>query len=261
MRLVSLCPSVTELICDLGAGAELVGVTRYCTHPPDVVAAVEKVGGTKDPKIGRIVELAPDLVFMNVEENRVEDADALQAAGLRCQSDLPKTIAQTAEMVRRVGAALDRRAAAERIAGDIEARAARVQRARAGQRVVRWAYLIWRKPWMAAGGDTFVDALLTLAGGHNVFGTHEERYPAVTPEELVAASPDVVLLASEPFPFEPKHIQELAALTGWPATRFKLVDGQDLSWHGSRTPRGIDYAEDVLASVRSASKLDADQGS
>ena len=250
MRLVSLCPSVTELLCDLGAGAKLVGVTRYCSHPPEVIAAVEKVGGTKDPKVDRIVELAPDLVFMNAEENRVEDSDALTAAGLRCHSDLPKTVEQTAAMVRRVGDAVGRRSAAEKIAGEIERRAERVRRAAAGRRTVRWAYLIWRKPWMAAGGDTFVDALLSLAGGRNVFGDSEQRYPAFTPEQLVARAPDVVLLATEPFPFEPKHMRELSEITGWPAARFAIVDGQDLSWHGSRTPRGIDYAERVIESVR-----------
>ena len=250
MRIVSLCPSVTELLCDLGAGAELVAVTRYCSHPPEIVATLEKVGGTKDPKIDRIIELAPDVVFMNAEENRVEDADALTAAGLRCHSELPKTVEQTADMVRRVGKGVGRSSAAGRIAGEIERRASRVRRTARARSVVNWAYLIWRKPWMAAGGDTFVDALLSLAGGRNVFGGSEERYPAVTPGELVAAAPDVLLLATEPFPFERRHIRELGGLTGWPASRFKIVDGQDLSWHGSRTPRGIDYAERVIESVR-----------
>ena len=255
MRLVSLCPSVTELLCDLGAGAELVGVTRYCSHPSDVVATVEKVGGTKDPKVERIVELAPDVVFMNVEENRVEDADALTAAGLRCHSDLPKTVEQTAAMVRRVGEVVGRRPAADRIAREIERCAERVKRAARGRGEVSWAYLIWRKPWMAAGGDTFVDALLALAGGRNVFGRAEERYPAVTPEEMVAAGPDVVLLATEPFPFEAKHVRELGELTGWPSTRFTIVDGQDLSWHGSRTPRGIEYAWQVIEAARRAEEI------
>ncbi len=252
MRIVSLCPSVTELIADLGAAAELVGITRYCTHPPAVASGVEHVGGTKDPDIDRIVALAPDVVFMNIEENRVEDADALIGAGLTCLSDLPKTIDETAGMVRRVGDAIGRRQAAERIALDIETRAERVRHAHDGATEVRWAYLIWRKPYMAAGGDTFVDTLLSLAGGHNVLGDRADRYPAVTTDELIAAAPHVVLLATEPFPFESKHIDELCDLTGWPAHRFAIVDGQDLSWHGSRTPRGIDYAEQVIVAARAA---------
>ena len=249
MRIVCLCPSVTELLCALGAGAELVGITRYCSHPPEIVAKIEKVGGTKDPKLDRIVELAPDIVFMNAEENRVEDADALTAAGLYCHSDLPKTVEQTAEMVRRVGEAVGRERAAQRIAGEIERRAERVRHAARGRGSVSWAYLIWRKPWMVAGSDTFVDALLSLAGGRNVFGNSDQRYPAVTTEELVSSAPDVVLLATEPFPFQHQHIEELGVLTGWSEDRFKIVDGQDLSWHGSRTPRGIDYAAKVIESA------------
>ncbi len=250
MRIVCLCPSVTELLCDLGVDSELVGITRYCSHPPEIVAGIEKVGGTKDPKVERIVELAPDVVFLNAEENRLEDAAALTAAGVNCHSDLPRTVEQTADMVRRVGDVVGRRRAAQQIAGEIERRAERVRRAARGCRPVSWAYLIWRKPWMAAGGDTFVDALLSLAGGRNVFGQGEPRYPAVTTEELVASAPDVVLLATEPFPFEGRHIEELGELTGWPADRFQIVDGQDLSWHGSRTPRGIDYAAQVIDSSR-----------
>lgn len=253
MRIVCLCPSVTELLCDLGVGSQLVGITRYCSHPPEIVAEIEKVGGTKDPKVERIVELAPDVVFMNAEENRVEDADALESAGIRCHSDLPKTVAQTAEMVRRVGGVVARETAADRIASEIERRAERVRRAARASRPVSWAYLIWRKPWMAAGGDTFVDRLLSLAGSRNVFGDRVERYPAMTTEELIDADPDATLLATEPFPFAERHIQELVELTGWSADRFKIVDGQDLSWHGSRTPRGIDYAARVILSVRRGS--------
>ena len=249
-RLVSLCPSVTELICDLGLADALVGISRFCTHPPEVVEGIEKVGGTKDPRIDRIVDLAPDLVILNEEENRLEDAEALEAAGLRIHCDLPKTVDDTAQMVRRLGAALDRVDQAEAIAADVEQRAERVRRQARDTTEVSWAYLIWRKPWMAVNVDTFVSTLLTLPGGRNVFANASDRYPAVTVDDLVAADPDVVLLASEPFPFEAKHARELAELTGWTEGRFRIVDGQDLSWHGSRTPRGIDYAEEVLAGVR-----------
>lgn len=252
LRIVSLCPSVTELVCDLGAASELVGVTRFCHHPADVVASIEKVGGTKDPDVARIVALRPDVVLMNEEENRLEDAEALTAAGVRVQSDLPRTASETAAMVRRVGQSIGRAPAADAIARDIETRSARVASAVAGRPVVSWCYLIWRKPWMAAAGDTFIDALLTQAGGRNVFGDRTERYPAVTAEELIDASPDTVLLATEPFPFAAKHVEELVGLTGWPAERFQIVDGEDLSWHGSRTPRGVDYAFDVLEAVRSS---------
>ena len=246
MRIVSLCPSLTELVFDLGLGDDLVGITKYCCHPADRVAAVEHVGGTKDPKLARIRELAPDIVLLNNEENRREDADQLAAAGLSCHTSMPRTPDETAEMVRSIGAALERSAEAEVIARDIEQRSHRVRRAAAQRGTVRFAYMIWREPWMSVNTDTFVHALLSQAGGVNVFGGRAERYPEITVEDLAVTNPDRVLLSSEPFPFRERHALELAGSSGLPRERFQLVDGEYLSWHGSRTPDGVDYAESVL---------------
>ena len=250
MRIVSLCPSLTELVFDLGRGEELVGRTKFCIHPADRVGAVESVGGTKNPKVERIVALAPDLVLLNEEENRREDADALAAAGVRCHTSFPRDADGTAHMVRAIGEALGTsatRVRAEEIAADIERRSARVRAEAASRAPVRWAYLIWRGPWMAVNGDTFVDALLTQAGGENVFAAHADRYPVVTAQEIAAADPALVLLSTEPFPFQERHARELAGATGLPPERFRIVDGELLSWHGSRTPAGIDYAAAVIA--------------
>jgi iron complex transport system substrate-binding protein len=246
MRIVSLCPSLTELVFALGRGDELVGITDYCVHPADRVGAVEKVGGTKTPKVERIVELKPDVVLVNEEENRIEDAQALEARGVRCHNSFPKDALETAEMVRDIGAVLERRSEAESIAKDIEKRVQRVAEAARGRREVTWAYLIWRKPWMTVSKETFASALLTLAGGRNAFGDREARYPEITLAQLVAANPELVLLCTEPFSFEEKHIDELCAATGWPRARFAIADGEYLSWHGSRTPDGVDYAESLI---------------
>ena len=205
------------------------------------------MGGTKNPKIDRIIELTPDLILMNEEENRLEDADALRAAGLNVHASMPRTAEETATMVRSIGGTIECVAAAEAIAQDIEARAARVREAAAGRPAVPYAYLIWRDPWMTVNDDTFVAGLLSLPGGRNVFGTRDSRYPTISPHDLRAADPSLVLLSSEPFPFREVHADELASLTGLPRERFHLVDGELLSWHGSRTPRGIDYAESVIA--------------
>jgi iron complex transport system substrate-binding protein len=252
MRIVSLCPSLTELVFDLGRGDDVVGRTKFCVHPVGRVEHIESVGGTKNPKIERIVELAPDLVLLNEEENRREDADALIAAGVRCHVSFPRDLNGTARMVREIGAQLKQPVEAERIATDIERRTARVRDNARGALAVRYAYLIWRNPWMVAGGDTFVTAMLALPGGVNVFANHPERYPTVTPDQLAATEPDVVLLSSEPFPFRERHADELAAATGIPQDRMQFVDGEYLSWHGSRTPDGIDYAEQVIRAARRA---------
>lgn len=235
-RVVSLCPSLTELVFDLGAGDTLVGRTRYCVHPAERVDAVEAVGGTKDPDVARIVALSPHLVLLNAEENRREDHAVLVAAGLHCHVSLPKGAEDTAVMVRNVGAALGRDARAEEIASDIEIRAARTRAAAAGARPVRFACLVWRQRlvpshqtrsapvtsvatsrragvtptdsppdaalrWMGVNGDTFIHGLLALAGGSNVLAHRTERYPLVTAAELAADDPELVLLTSEPFPF------------------------------------------------------------
>lgn len=246
MKIVSLCPSLTELVFDLGAGESLVGRTRFCVHPADRVDAVEKVGGTKNPKVERILELAPDIVLMNDEENRAEDAAALVAAGIRVHSSMPRTAAETAAMVRGIGVALSRSREAELIAADIERRADRVRRDASRYPPVRYACLIWRDPIMTVSDDTFIAGLLALPGGQNVFGAEPDRYPAISATELHDADPLLVLLPNEPFPFQEKHIEELVALSRLPRDRFRLADGELLSWHGSRTPRGIDYAESLL---------------
>lgn len=246
MRIVSLCPSLTELVFDLGLGDRLVGITRYCIHPHDGVAAVEKVAGTKDPDVARILELAPDVVLMNEEENRREDAELLEAAGLRIANSFPKTPLETATMVREIGEILDVAERAEAIAVDIEERSGRVRAAAAGRPTVSFAYLIWRKPWMTVNADTYPSAILEQGGGRNVFGGIEQRFPAIELADLIREAPERIYLCTEPFPFQEKHVRELSEATGWAPERFRIVDGEYLSWHGSRTPDGVDYAAELV---------------
>jgi ABC-type Fe3+-hydroxamate transport system substrate-binding protein len=246
VRIISLCPSLTELVFDIGAGDSLVGRTKFCIHPAARVESVERVGGTKNPKIERIIELAPDLVLMNEEENRREDAESLRQAGIRVHTSMPRDTVETAAMVRSIGIALGRPREAEAIAADIERRADRVRRAAARYPPVRYACLIWREPIITVNDDTFIAGLLSLAGGQNVFADRVDRYPPISAVELHDADPLRVLLPDEPFPFQEKHADELAAQTGLPRDRFVLADGELLSWHGSRTPRGIDYAERMI---------------
>lgn len=250
MRIVSLCPSLTELVFDLGRGEELVGVTQFCVHPAEGVKGIEQVGGTKTPDVQRIVTLEPDVVLLNAEENRREDAEALVAAGVECHVSMPRDTRETAAMVRSIGARLVRGEAAEKIARDIEERTERVVRGSRGRERVTFAYLVWRKPWMSVNGDTFASALLTQAGGRNVFAAKSERYPEIPLDELKAAAPRVVFLCTEPFPFQRKHVEELAKATGFAPERFVVADGEYLSWHGSRTPDGIDYAAGLIDAAR-----------
>lgn len=247
MRVVSLCPSTTETLFDIGAGDVLVGRTKFCVEPSGGVESVPVIGGTKDPRIDRIVDLAPDLVLMNEEENRREDAEALRAAGVELMVTFPRDIPETAAAVRAIGDAVGCGPAARSVADQIDRAFAAAQASAA--RPIRYAYLIWRRPWMAVGSATFVDALFAAAGGVNVFGG-TERYPEFTLAELEAADPEVVLLSSEPFPFAEKHADELAEASGVARDRFRLADGQLCTWHGSRTRFGVPYAAGLLAAVQ-----------
>ncbi|MCL7970357.1 MAG: helical backbone metal receptor [marine benthic group bacterium] len=262
MRIVSLCPSLTELVFDLGHGDDLVGVTKFCIHPAEGVASIEKVGGTKNPRVERIAELAPDIVLLNAEENRIEDSEALRGRAIPCHVSFPKTAAETAKMVRSIGAAIGAAPEAERIAVEIENGARRVRDQAEGTDVVSYAYLIWRDPVMAAGTDTFISDLLGLAGGVNVFDASSgfnDRYPTVGIEGLADANPEVVFLSTEPFPFRERHADELSAATGIPRHRFRIVDGELLSWQGSRTPRGIEYAGSILDEIRKSKETTHDE--
>jgi ABC-type Fe3+-hydroxamate transport system substrate-binding protein len=235
------------LVFDLGEGASLVGITKFCVHPPEEVAAVEKVGGTKDPNLVRITDIAPDLILMNREENRREDWEHLQDMGLRCHVSHPDTVISTAGFVRELGELLGRKEQARIIAEDIEDALAKARQNSARRKPVSWAYLIWRKPWMTVNGTTYIHHLLTEAGGANVFADVDKPYPAISAEDLAREDPDLVMLSSEPFPFKEKHIAELARATGLGPERFRIVDGELLSWHGAFTARGLRYADELFA--------------
>lgn len=241
MRIVSLCPSITETLVALGCGPQLVGITRFCIHPAEVVSDLPKVGGTKDPKLERIVDAAPDLVLMDQEENRKEDFAALEAAGLRVESTLTRGVAQVPARLRQLGAWVGAEVRAEDFAVRLEAGLEALEGLRTNrERAFRYAYLIWKKPWMAVGPDTYVSDLFALAGGVNVVPEGPARYPEVRLEDLRAAGPDVILLPDEPFPFDARHLPELQAEL--PDARLELISGDDACWHGVRSLRGVTLA-------------------
>ncbi len=232
-RIVSLVPSQTELLADLGLDAEVVGLTRFCVHPAGWKEAKQIVGGTKNVNVDRIAALAPDLVLANLEENTREQVEALDPMAPVFVTDVA-TVDDALAMIRTVGALVGRSARAEALAEEIEQGFAALD----DQPPLRVCYLIWRDPWMTVGGDTFIHDVLRRASLANVFG-ERTRYPEVTAEEIAAAEPDVLLLSSEPFPFGERHIAELAQAV--PGVPVRLVDGELFSWYGSRMRRMPPY--------------------
>jgi ABC-type Fe3+-hydroxamate transport system substrate-binding protein len=233
-RTVSLVPSATETLRALGI--DPVACTRFCEQP-DLPA----VGGTKNPDIDAIVALGPDVVVMNDEENRAEDAEALVAAGLRVHSMSPRSVADVGPAMIALGETVGVRAPGRFGAGEwpswLAEQAATPERARA-------AVLVWRRPWMTMNGDTYGSSLLEVIGIDNVFAGDSDRYPEVTLEAIGARRPDIVLLPSEPYPFKDRHLDEVAAAL--PGVDTRLVDGRDLFWWGTRTPDALSRLRDVL---------------
>jgi ABC-type Fe3+-hydroxamate transport system substrate-binding protein len=227
VRVVSLVPSVTETL--LAWGVEPVACTRFCEQP-----AIRAVGGTKNPDVPAIVDLAPDLVVMCDEENRREDAEVLEAAGLAVHSCSPRSVADVEPALVELAARL----AVDRPVAD---------RLPVPSPLGLRAFVpIWRRPWMSLAAATYGSSVLEAIGVTNVFADHPDRYPEVTLEEAVAGRPDVVLLPSEPYPFQERHHGELARVA-----TVVPVDGQDLFWWGERTRGALVRLRDAIeASTR-----------
>ena len=240
-RLVSLVPSWTETLYSWGFDAEVVGVTRYCVHPKELVARAEKVGGTKDPDIARIVELKPDLVIAEKEENRKDDVETLRDAGVEVFVSDVRSVTDSLRDIRALGEAVDKAEAAATLVARIQASAAEVERERAGAGAIPVYVPVWRRPWMTLTRDTYAHAVLEQAGAENVFGHDDGRYPERSPEEAIEAGARAVLLPTEPYPFHEKQEAALAELdeAGFPRERVRIVDGEALTWYGAREVDGL----------------------
>lgn len=253
-RIVSLVPSITELLCELRLAPQLVGRTGFCIHPWETVRRIPKVGGTKDVKLEKVRELAPTHVVVNVDENRREDAEAL-AQLAEVVVTHPQAPRDNLGLYRQLGGIFGREAEAERLCAEFErayARATEVERPR--QRVL---YLIWRDPWMTVAPQTYISQALALFNWQTLpadppFICSPEgdkrqggRYPEVDLAAYVGEV-DRVLLSSEPFHFKQRHVEEVAAIVG--ATPVSLIDGEMTSWYGSRAIAGLDYLAAYTAS-------------
>ncbi|MGQ4362795.1 helical backbone metal receptor [Streptomyces sp. SAS_272] len=219
MRVVSLVPSLTEAVAASAPGV-LVGATNWCSHPAGLDVA--RIGGTKNPDVGRVVALAPDLVIANEEENRAPDIAALRAAGLDVLVTEVRDVAQAFRELSRVLRACGAPARPQWLAEAEEAWAAPASPAR------RTAVVpVWRRPWTVLGRDTFAGDVLARLGVHQVYSGHAERYPRMAVEDLLAVGPDLVVLPDEPYRFTADDGPE--AFPGLPCA---LVSGRHLTWYG-----------------------------
>lgn len=239
LRVVSLVPSITESLIELGMGDRLVGRTEYCIYPVGRVEHIPAVGGTKNPNLKAIYALAPNVVIMNEEENRLEDAEALRGMGLTVWATFPRTVREALNLLWTIMYAFETPTFSESVR-QIE-RLCDLLEVIEQPEPCRVFVPIWNKPLMTINGSTYVHDLLRVCGGINIFAEHEARYPTVSLAEVEAAQPDVILLPSEPFPFAEQHraLFDGLAVPAVEQGRLVLMDGSLLTWHGTRIARAL----------------------
>ncbi len=231
-RIISLVPSITELLYDLGLEANILGRTTFCVHPA-ALQSVTKVGSTKKVHYDRIAALTPDLIIANKEENDKVQVEYLAERYPTWVSDVPHFDAAM-DMIYQLGTVLGKEAACQAIIAE----SIQFKAFLGNKRVKKAAYLIWYKPYMTIGKDTYIHDLLRLSGFTNIFAS-QTRYPICTIEEIKSLHPEIILLSSEPFPFKEQHIAELAI--HFPNIPIKLVDGEAFSWYGTRFLETYEY--------------------
>ncbi|MGB8374309.1 MAG: helical backbone metal receptor [Salegentibacter sp.] len=233
-RIVSLVPSQTELLVDLGLEENLVGITKFCVHPPELKKIKKIVGGTKEVHFDKIAALNPNIILCNKEENTKEMVKRLEKIAPVHVSDVVN-LEDAFGLMRQYGKLFRKEPLAETVVSSIQKKVKTLKQQLQNKQKTRVAYVIWKKPLMVAGRNTFINSLLELNNLENVFG--EERYPVTSLEDLRNRQPEVVLLSTEPFPFQEKHIKDFSDLD----VQVEIVDGEYFSWYGSRLLKAMEY--------------------
>ena len=251
-RIISLVPSITETLFVLGLEDRLVGVTDYCTEPSDGVAQKARVGGQKNPDLKKIQSLQPDLVIANMEENRREDVEALEATGIAVYTTYPRTVEEGIAMVRELGRVTRTEERAGAIVPSLEEAYRETSEEANKHRPVRVFCPIWRRPYMSINRDTYVHDVLRTCGGENIFVDKEDRYPKISLAEVADLKPEVMLLPDEPYPFHSRHLADFQPFSGViPALkteRVHFLDGKILSWYGPRIGESLRTLRALLLS-------------
>lgn len=235
-RIVSLVPSQTELLVDLGLTDRLAGITKFCIHPPELRKTHPVIGGTKNVKTDFVKTLSPDLIIGNKEENNQADIEVLEQLFPTWMSDI-FNLEDALEMIGKIGEITGTSEKAAEIISKIRANFSTLDSIPKKRGTV--LYLIWKNPYIAAGKNTFIDSMLAVLGFENAMTA--DRYPEVDLKEL---NPQFVFLSSEPYPFKEKHLEELREQ--FPASRIVLVDGEFFSWYGSRLIQAPEYFKSLL---------------
>ncbi len=242
-RIISLVPSLTELLHEMGLEKQLVGITKYCVHPIHYQSTKTKVGGTKKVKFDAIKELKPDFILCSKEENTEEMVQELEKMATVYVSDV-NTFEESLLLIRKLGIILHRRMQADRIVQKIKDRQQEFQSFLQGRKKYAVVYFIWAEPWMVAGGKTFINNMIKVAGFTNAY-EHLERYPEVKINRIrfSAHNPEVLMFSSEPYDFSDEEVYEVVRKNKNLLTIY--VDGQYFSWYGSRLSKAFDHFKEI----------------
>ncbi|HYK46668.1 MAG TPA: helical backbone metal receptor [Parafilimonas sp.] len=240
-RIISLVPSITELLFDLGLQNKVVGITKFCIHPDAWCRMKTRVGGTKNVNTDLIASLHPDLIIANKEENVKEQIEQLQNFAPVWVSDV-SNLEDAVKMIHQIGELTATSTKAKEIVETIEGNF-RLLAGTSNMNRRTVCYLIWQHPYMTVGGDTFIHDMLQRCGFENVFA-HSLRYPEVSVEQIATAGCDAILLSSEPYPFKQQHAEELQKI--FTKSSIKLVDGEMFSWYGSRLIPAASYLQNLV---------------
>jgi len=235
-RIVSLVPSITELVCELGLADQLVGRTGFCIHPKEALKQIPKVGGTKSVNLEKVRDLAPTHVIVNVDENTRATADALAQFVPELIVTHPLGPLDNLALFRQIGGAFGKGPEAEALCSRFELAFRQAGKRRFPRREI--LYLIWKDPWMTVSRDTYVSRTLALFGLQTLPERADTRYPEISLEEPWLRDIDLVLLSSEPYRFQEKHLDEMKTILHKPV---HLIDGEMTSWYGSRAIAGLGY--------------------
>lgn len=237
-RIVSLVPSQTELLYDLGLEDSIVGITKFCVHPVHFKSTKKIVGGTKQVKIDKIRELQPDIIIANKEENTKEMVEELSRICPVWVTNII-TIGDNLQMISDFGQLFNKRTEAQKWLDKLNFAYQDFQHFIKDQPIKKAAYFIWANPYMVAGKETFINELLKLNHYQNIY-EEKGRYPEIELKKIrMEGDPDLVFLSSEPFPFKDEHAFEIGRFTHHAKTIF--VDGEYFSWHGSRLVKAFEY--------------------
>lgn len=241
-RIVSLVPSLTELVCDLGLANCLVGRTGFCVHPRQVLRHIPKVGGTKDVKLDVVRQLAPTHLIADIDENRRDAVEAMAQFVPHVIVVHPRTVDDNLDLYALLGGVFGRDAEAAGLADGFAAAREALARFSVSQPRESILYPIWREPWMTVRRDTYIAAMLDAAGWDTLPVDAASRFPEFSWDAPWLSDVRRVLLPSEPYAFTDRHLAEVATLAQRPVTR---VDGEMLSWYGSRAIAGLRYLAEL----------------